>query len=230
MKEKRKKRIPNWVGILLILGLIVLLGIFLAATGFFDSVRSLEDMRTYVEQFQPYSYGVYFVVQLASVVLAPIPSNVTSLAGAALFGMIPAFLLTYGAVAAGSALVFWLARLLGQPFVERFVSRKDMEKYMKLVERKQDVFFAMAFLLPGFPDDILCFLAGLTQMRFRRFLALVLLCRPWGLFVSCAVGGNALQLPPWVLVALCAAGIALFLLAMKYGDRAEEWFLQKFRK
>ena len=103
MKEKRKKHIPNWIGVLLILGLIVLLGIFLVVTGFFDSVRSLEDMRTYVEQFQPYSYGVYFVVQLASVVLAPIPSNVTSLAGAALFGTIPAFLLTYGAVAAGSA-------------------------------------------------------------------------------------------------------------------------------
>ena len=230
VKEKKRKKFPRWASVLLIAGLIAALGYFLVVTGFFESVRSMEDMRAYMERFYPYSYGVYFVVQLASVILAPIPSNVTSLAGAALFGTAPAFLLTYGAVALGSALVFRLARVLGQPFVERFVSRSDLEKYRVLIERKQDTFFAMAFLLPGFPDDILCFLAGLTKMPFRRFLLLVLLCRPWGLLVSCAVGGNALQLPMGALILLCAAGAALFLLAMKYGDRLEAALLRRCGK
>ena len=129
VKEKKRKKFPRWASVLLIAGLIAALGYFLVVTGFFESVRSMEDMRAYMERFYPYSYGVYFVVQLASVILAPIPSNVTSLAGAALFGTAPAFLLTYGAVALGSALVFRLARVLGQPFVERFVSRSDLEKY-----------------------------------------------------------------------------------------------------
>ena len=88
----------------------------------------------------------------------------------------------------------------------------------------------MAFLLPGFPDDILCFLAGLTTMPLKRFLLLVLLFRPWGLLVSCAVGGNALALPSWLLVLLCAAGVALFLIAMKYGDRWESALLKKLKK
>lgn len=227
MKEKRKMR---WIGASVLIALMLLLLVFLYQTDFFSSVRSMEDMRAYIRQFSPFSYGVYFLIQLASVILAPIPSNVTSLAGAALFGTIPAFLLTYGAVVLGSFAVFQLARSLGEPFVQRFVSRGSREKYMALIERKQDAFFAAAFLLPGFPDDILCFLAGLTKMPLRRFLALVILFRPWGLLVSCAVGGNALQLPLPVLVLLCAAGLALFAAAMKYGDRWEAALLRRLKK
>ena len=146
-----------------------------------------------------------------------------------LFRSLPAFLLTYGAVFLGSLAVFRLVRSLGRPFVERFVQRESMEKYMALIERKQDAFFAVAFLLPGFPDDILCFLAGLTDMPFRRFALMVLLFRPWGLLVSCAVGGSALQLPLWALLALCAAGVGVFLAAMKFGDRWEEALLRRLK-
>lgn len=230
VKKETHRKISSVIGILAILALAAALLAFLYQTGFFASVRSLEDMRAYIERFSPYSYIIYFLVQLASVILAPIPSNITSLAGAVLFGTLPAFLLTYGAVTAGSSLVFQLARLLGQPFVERFVGRASVEKYMDLIRRKRDIFFAMAFLLPGFPDDVLCFLAGLTKMSFRRFLFLVLLCRPWGLLVACAVGGNALRLPLEALALLCGAGFALFLIAMKYGDRWEEAILQKWKK
>ena len=230
MEEKRRKGYRNGLWAVVFLAVLAALVFFLYHTGFFASVRSLDDMREYIARFSPYSYGVYFLVQLLSVVAAPIPSTVTSLAGAAVFGTLVAFLLTYAAVALGSLLVFQLTRRLGRPFAERFVSRGNMDKYRDMIERKQDVFFAMAFLLPGFPDDILCFLAGLTTMPLKRCFLLVLLCRPWGLLVSCAVGGNALALPTWLLVLLCAAGAALFLIAMKYGDRWESALLKKLKK
>lgn len=229
VKETKGQQKRNWLWAAAILALLVFLLLFLWRTDFFSSVRSLEDMRAYIRQFSPFSYGIFFLVQLASVILAPIPSNATSLAGAALFGTLPAFLLTYGAVFLGSLAVFRLVRSLGRPFVERFVQRESMEKYMALIERKQDAFFAVAFLLPGFPDDILCFLAGLTDMPFRRFALMVLLFRPWGLLVSCAVGGSALQLPLWALLALCAAGVGVFLAAMKFGDRWEEALLRRLK-
>lgn len=220
----------QWIWIAGIAALAAALMVFLFRTGFFTSVGSLEEMRAYIEHFSPFSYLIYFLVQFASVIVAPIPSNVTSLAGAALFGTLPAFLLTYGAVTLGAALVFQLTRVLGRPFVERFVSRRDMDKYMQVIERKQDIFFTMAFLLPGFPDDILCLLAGLTDMPLKRFLILVLACRPWGLLVACAVGGNALSLPPAVLALLCVAGLVLFVVAMKFGDRWEDAILRKWKK
>ena len=102
-------------------------------TGFFSSVGSLEEMRNYIERFAPYSHLFFFLIQLLSVVIAPIPSNVTALAGAVLFGMWPSFLMTWLAVAGGSVLVFWLARVLGQRFVERLVNQRVADKYLEVI-------------------------------------------------------------------------------------------------
>ena len=118
--------------IVLLLAVALLLvggGLFLYQTGFFAAAASMEGLREYIDRFAPYSHLCLFFVQFLSVVLAPIPSNVTSVAGGLLFGTWPAFLLTYAAVVAGSLLVFTLARGLGQDFADRLVSRKLSEKY-----------------------------------------------------------------------------------------------------
>lgn len=205
-------------------------GWFLYASGFFEAARSLEGLRAYIDRSAPYSHLVFFLVQFLSVVLAPIPSNVTAAAGGLLFGTWPAFLLTFGAVAAGSLLVFWLARTLGRDFADRLVSRKLSEKYRDVLRSKAPVFLVLAFLFPFFPDDILCILAGLTDLSLRRFALIVLLTRPWGLLFASALGGATLGLSPWVMLPIGLAGAALFLLGMKYGDRLEAAVLERLRE
>ena len=146
--------------------LLALGGILLWRTGFFWAAASLDGLQAYIQAFSPYSHLVFFLLQLFSVVIAPIPSNITAMAGALLFGAVPAFLLTWAAVVLGSAIVFQLARRLGRSFADRFVSRALSERYLEVIRRKRDVFLAMAFLFPFFPDDILCILAGLTDIPF----------------------------------------------------------------
>ena len=205
-------------------------GLLLWRTGFFSSLGSLEEMRAYIARFTPFSHLFYFVIQLLGVVVAPIPSNITALAGALLFGTWPAFLLTWAAVAVGSVLVFWLARVLGQSFVDRLVSQKVSDKYLDLIRRKRDIFLFLAFLFPFFPDDLLCILAGLTDIPLKRFCILVLVARPWGLLVSCLVGGSVLNIPYWAMALIGGAGVAVFLICMKYGDRWEQKLLERWKK
>lgn len=218
---------------LLILAAVLLLlaggGWFLYSTGFFRAARSLDGLRAYIDRFAPYSHLAFFLVQLLSVILAPIPSNITAAAGGVLFGTWPAFLLTFGAVAAGSLLVFSLARALGRDFADRLVSRKLSEKYQDVLRTKAPVFLVLAFLFPFFPDDMLCILAGLTDISFRRFSVIVLVTRPWGLLFASALGGSTLGLPPWVMAPIAVLGLALFLLGMKYGDRVEESVLRRLK-
>ena len=208
--------------------LLTMGGILLWRTGFFQAATSLSGLQDYLTAFSPYSHLVFFLLQLASVIIAPIPSNVTALAGALLFGALFAFLLTWAAVVLGSFVVFLLARRLGQAFVDRFVSQTLSDRYLEVIHRKRDVFLAMAFLFPFFPDDILCILAGLTELSLPRFLVLVILFRPWGLLVASAVGGSVVSIPLWGMVLLGLGGLSIFLLAMKYGDRLEEALLHRF--
>lgn len=208
--------------------LLTMGGILLWRTGFFQAATSLSGLQDYLTAFSPYSHLVFFLLQLASVIIAPIPSNVTALAGALLFGALSAFLLTWAAVVLGSFVVFLLARRLGQAFVDRFVSQTLSDRYLEVIHRKRDVFLAMAFLFPFFPDDILCILAGLTEISLPRFLVLVILFRPWGLLVASAVGGSVVSIPLWGMVLLGLGGLSIFLLGMKYGDRLEETLLHRF--
>ena len=226
MEDKRGK-VMLWALTAAILGGCVWA---LYATGFFEAAGSPERMGAYIARCAPWSHLAYFGVQLVSVIVAPIPSNITAAAGAYLFGLWPSFLMTWGAVSLGSALVFTLARALGQQFAGQFVSEKLSEKYLDLIRRKRDTFLALAFLFPFFPDDLLCILAGLTDIPFRRFFLLTVLARPWGLLVACAVGSATVTIPLWGMALLGVAGLAAFLLAMKYGDRLEEAVIRRLKR
>lgn len=196
-------------------------------SGFFAACTSQQALQDYIARRAPYAQLWFFLLQLLSVVLAPIPSNITALAGGVLFGVWPAFLLTWAAVFLGSLLVFGLARALGRGFADRVVSRRLSEKYQSVIRSKTTVFLTLAFLFPYFPDDVLCILAGLTEISFRRFALIVLLTRPWGLLVASALGGSSLKIPLWGLAALGAAGLGVFVVGMKYGDRVEHWVLRR---
>ena len=203
-------------------------------TGFFSSVGSLEEMRNYIERFAPYSHLFFFLIQLLSVVIAPIPSNVTALAGAVLFGMWPSFLMTWLAVAGGSVLVFWLARVLGQRFVERCSgmsvspARMQIRSSGKKGKRKTRIKKISRFL--RITSRYLSATRWLTDIPLHRFFLIVLLTRPWGLLVACALGGSVLTIPVWAMLLLGAAGVAVFAVCLKYGDRWEAALLERFKR
>lgn len=192
------------------------------------SLSSVSELRDYIQNAAPYSHLVFFLLQLLSVIFAPVPSNVSALAGGMLFGTLQAFLLTFLAVFLGSALVFSLARYLGREFAQKLAGQRLPEQYREALRSRTATFLFLAFLFPYFPDDVLCILAGLTAISPRRFLAIVALARPWGLLFACALGGTSISFPFPVLVLLGVAGIILFLLGMKYGPAAEQTLLRRF--
>ena len=222
--HRQLKRTAAWAAVLLLF-LFLCWGLW--ATGFFQVAHSPEGMQAYIQRFAPYSHGVFFLLQLVSVIVAPIPSNLTTVAGGLLFGAWSSFLISTVAVVLGSAIVFQLSRRLGQPFAQKFVSGRTWERYGEVIRRKRDVFLFLAFLFPFFPDDLLCIMAGLTNVSFRRFLILVLLGRPWGLLAAAAVGGSVVSIPWWGMALLGVGGLALFLGALRYGDRIEEWIIER---
>lgn len=204
--------------------------LFLWKSGFFSALTSSAQLEAYIDRFSPFGQCVFFLLQLMSVVLAPIPSNITALAGAVLFGLWQSFFLTYAAVILGSVLVFALARILGRNFVDRIVSRKLSDKYLNIIQAKQDVFLLLVFLFPFFPDDLICILAGLTKIRPLRFFVIALAARPWGLLVASAVGSAAVSIPLWGMALLGIAGVAVLIVGLKYGDVWEQRLLNQFKR
>ena len=217
--KKRARRIA--LAVLVVLALAA--GVFaLYRNGWFERIDSVEELRALIDRAGAFAGIVFFLLQMLTVIIAPIPSNVTMMAGALALGFWQAMLLGIAAIWAGSMLMFLLARRLGHRAVQRWMDHGIMEKYLPVIEEKQDMFLFLTLLFPFFPDDMLCILAGLTSMPTARFAGIMLLARPWGLIFAALLGSGELSLPAWGWAVLVGVLAVIFVLAMKYSRQIED--------
>ena len=221
MKEKKRRARRIALAVLIVLALAA--GAVAAyKNGWFERIGSVEELRALIDEAGAFAGIVFFLLQMLTVIVAPIPSNVTMMAGALALGFWPSLLLGIAAIWAGSLIMFLLSRRLGQRAVQGFIDRTVMEKYLPVIEEKQDVFLFLTLLFPFFPDDMLCILAGLTSMPTARFAGIMLLARPWGLSFAALLGSGELSLPAWGWAVMLGVLAVIFVLAMKYSRQIEE--------
>ena len=226
----RKKIIRIILAVLAAAALLAAGGCALWKNGFFEKINSVEALREVIAGAGVWAGAVYFALQMMTVIVAPIPSNISMMAGALALGFWPAMILGVLAVIAGSVIVFLAARALGRNAVQRFLDKGVMEKYLPIIEEKQDMFLFLTMLFPFFPDDALCMLAGLTKIPLGRFVAIMALARPWGLVVAALLGSGSLSLPVWAWAVIGGAGLLIFVFAMKYSAQIEEALLGLVRR
>ena len=65
------------------------------------------------------------------------------------------------------------------------VGEEALKKWQRKLKGKDNLFLTAAFVLPLFPDDILCFIAGLSTMTTRYFLIVIFLARAIGIAATC---------------------------------------------
>lgn len=168
---------------------------------------SRDSVRQFVEQFDPYDMIVFVFLQIAQVVIAPIPANVLALAGGALFGLWGGFLVSSVGLIIGSLIAFGIARFFGRPVVEAFVEPRHIDRYIDGVANRHFLILLVVVLMPFFPDDVICFVAGLSSMPTPAFLFLIILGRTPGMLVSSLVGSGVAVIPwwGWLLIAVASA-------------------------
>ena len=84
--------------------------------------------------------------------------------------------------------------------------------------------------MPFFPDDIICFLAGLSDLRWSRFLLILVLTRPWGLLFASAFGSFSLGLPWWGWIIVLVFSIILYFAVGRHREDIEDWLLKRINK
>ena len=220
-----------------------ILGIFFAvafyvllSTGFMDV---LTDARR-LDEFLSQSGGVYagtvllfVLLQFLQVVVLPIPSTVTVVAGALLFGPLLGSLYSLAGIVLGSLVAFLVGRYAGHKVVGWLIGRETLEKWLKKIKGKDKLLLTAMFLLPVFPDDVLCFVAGLSSMSLVYFLIVIILSRIFAIFTT----SYSISLIPfdtwWGLLiwgVLIVAVIVLFVFLYKKSDAILGWFEKKFHR
>lgn len=158
---------------------------------------------------------------VAQTIVAPIPGQVVNFVAGYLFGLGPGLLYSWLGLVAGTTLAMLLARYAGRPLVQRIVAPRLLARVDGLARGRGLRFFFLFFLIPGLPDDILCFVAGLTPLPLRVLVLFSAIARLPGLFVAVWLGAYAEHVPWPVWLALAGVGAAALWAMWRYGDRLE---------
>lgn len=202
--------------------------------GLFDDFSSLEQLKHLILSTGGWAYVVYIVLQFLNVVILPLPGFLFILAAISIFGAWPTFWVTLVTTWAGSVVCFWFGRTFGSKAVGWCVGKETLERYQKLLGSKGNLLFLMMQILPFFPDDMLCMIAGLTKMKFSFFLVAMVIAKPLYIATVCFFGSGALipfsgwGIPVWIAIFVAmAVGFWLF---CKYQNAIENWFAKIMRR
>lgn len=168
-------------------------------------VSEPEKFRQWVDSHGLLGPLAFLGMMLLQVFVAVIPGEPLEIGAGYAFGAVEGTLLCILGAAIGSTLVFLFVRRFGVRAVEVFISREKIHSLRFLQNtRRVHLFLLVAFLLPGTPKDVLCYVAGLTTLKLGPFILISSICRLPSIVTS-TIGGSALGSGQWGMAAIVFA-------------------------
>ncbi len=152
--------------------------------GFFESNDVLVKQ---IKQYGLLGPCFFLLIQIVQVIFPVIPGGASCLAGVLAFGPLEGFIYNYVGLCIGSLVAFYISKQYGLPLIYKMFREETIQKYLKYVQSKRfETVFFWGILLPGAPDDLLCYIAGISGIDVKKFIMIILLCKPLTLiFYSC---------------------------------------------
>ena len=154
----------------------------------------------------------------------PIPGAITILAGNYVFGFLESFILSFIGMFLGSILAFILGKSIGRRYVNWAFGGKDqVNEYLDKLKGKESVLLFFMFLLPFFPDDALCSLAGITNIKSFTFVLIQIITKPISILGTLIfMSGTIIPFEGFGLVIIILVGVLSILLFIYSYKNAEK--------
>lgn len=227
MRGEKLKRVASLVAFpLFIAATIVVVIVF--RKSLWEIFSSPEKIQQTIDNWGIKAPLTFILLQFVQVVIFVIPGEIIQIAGGYLFGLWQGIFLSVIGIALGSAFNFYLARLLGVPFVKHLFKDEQRLKFEAISHsaRAQIAFFLL-FVIPGIPKDVLCYVAGLSPLKFGAFLLISAIGRLPGIIGSAAMG-EAAAMQRWILaIGILVGATILFVLGLIFKEKVHI-FVEKF--
>jgi len=213
-----------------LLAVFVLLGVFADLNAYPTDREKIEAVIALVRSTGEWGMLVFVLIQFLQVVVLPLPAVVCYVPGAVIWSP----LLASAGVIAGSFFCYFLGRKFGRKALVWLAGKDAAEKYADYIGNRSKGIFLIMQILPFFPDDVLCIIAGITAMNFPYFAGVIVLVRPLIIAAYCFLGnGSIIPFSGWgipVWLAIIAVFATLAVLSFKYQKRFEDWLFSKFSR
>ena len=157
---------------------------FLKSSGLIDKIDSVEALREYIAGFGNYAVLHFIFIQFLQVVILPVPSFITVAAGVLIFGSFWGSIYSSIGIIAGSFVAYFIGKSLGYKAICWLIGENKVNKWLGKIKGKDKLLFTLMFLFPFFPDDVLCFIAGITTISPLFFTSMIVIVRIVTVFAS----------------------------------------------
>jgi len=181
------------------------------------------EARAFVSDFGVFAPTALVLLQALQVIVAPIPGQVLGVVAGYLFGPWWGTLYNMIGILIGSTVAFWLSRRFGRSYVEEIVHPDLIETFDGIEQENVLAALFIMFLLPGMPDDVLCFVGGLTDVRLRKLVAVALVGRTPAFFLVNVFGDRLGAGEFFSAVGLGIVLLAASVLGYIYRARLLDW-------
>ena len=146
---------------------------------------SEESLRMFLDRFGIFAPLLFIIIQIVQVVIPLIPCSISTGVGVVIFGPLWGFVYNYVGIVIGSIIVFFISRRYGMPLIKKMFKKELIDKYIGWLNsgKKFERFFAAAIFFPVAPDDFLCYLAGVTDISVKKYIAIIIFLKPFTIFL-----------------------------------------------
>jgi len=132
-------------------------------------ISDQEAVSAYLQGYGVWGPVVLFILMVAQVFVAIIPGHALMVTAGYVYGMTGLFVIIVSTIL-GSQIAFFIARQYGRNLIYKLASSQIIERWDGMARNQGVMFYFFAFVLPIFPSDLMCYIAGLGKISARRFL------------------------------------------------------------
>lgn len=164
----------------------------------------------YLQSFGAWGPAVLFVLMVAQVFVAIIPGHALMVTAGYAYGTTGLLVIILSTIL-GSEIAFFIARRHGRKLIYKLASAKIIERWDSMARNQGILFYFFAFVLPIFPSDLMCYVAGLGTIPARRFLVSNICGRSVVAVSITLIGMYGLNPPVWFWLVAVAGLSCLFI-------------------
>lgn len=180
------------------------------ALGRFTMFFHHNHLRDWIMSFGKYSALIYILAQMVQAIVSFVPGEAIQIPGGFLFGSVYGTELSMVGIAIGSLITFFIGRRFGEKLLKRILPIKHYDKVFALLSRPQNqIILFILYIMPGFPKDILGYVAGVTAINTKRFIIISNIARTPGVLVSVYFGSNLYRRNNMTLIAVAVMVVVL---------------------
>lgn len=182
-----------------------------------------------VEKMGFFAPALYIVINILQIILAPIPGQVVGGVGGYIFGWWGVLWTLIGSTI-GYFIVILIARKFGRPLLEKIFKKEAVEKFDFALGNNAAIILFLIFLLPGLPDDMVGYMAGLTDIPMKKLLVLITLGHLTTIIITnyIGMGLGSDNLAPVIIVSVIV--VLILALAAWQKDRITNFLKKQGKK